>query len=225
LKITAHLIDGRINSSDGLVMLDSIIYHSWFYKHAPQVLEGQGDSHYDGNIGLPLKMYSGNVWSASRGIYTEVSRSIEFINKRPNFFNADKIHFLNVDKGIISDSMGIYRAYRIPNIIRTLRGSEITFYCCGHKDEILSMLSAMPAVAKKGAAGFGIVKEWTAEEIDEDYSFWHPEYGLMRPIPVGCEFAERHDMSKYPILQYATKPPYWKAKNMELCYVPIEVNI
>lgn len=29
------------------------------------------------------------------------------------------------------------------------------------------------------------------------------------------------DMTGYPIMQYGVKPPYWKAKNLRLCYVPI----
>lgn len=222
LKVTAHLLDGRINSADGILMLDSIVYHAWFYKHAPQVLEGHGDRAYDGHIGLPFRQYHQNIWSASKGIYEEEGNSVEYLNKKPNFFNADKLGHLDADKGVISDSQGIYRAYRIPNIIRTVKDGIVTFYCRGHKNELIELLNMIPALAKKNSAGYGIVKQWDVENISEDYSFWHPEYGLMRPVPVDSEWARQYDLSGYPVMRYAIKPPYWKQQNAVLCYVPIK---
>ena len=65
-----------------------------------------------------------------------------------------------------------------------------------------------------------MVKEWTVEDIEEDYTTFHPEYGLMRPIPVD----EISDKLNYPIMQYAVKPPYWKQVNQRLCYVPISAG-
>lgn len=226
LKVTAHLHDGRINSADGVIMFDSIVYHAWFAKHAPQVLEGQGDIKYDGNIGLPLRQLPGNRWAASRGIYEEVGQTVEYFNKRPNFFNSDKIDFLNVDKGIIDSGAGINRAYRVPCIIRTVKGGIITFYCMGHKKELLEMLNCMPALGKKASMGFGVVDRWEIEEIENDYSLWHPAYGLMRPTPVeSVELADK-DVSVYPTLMYAVKPPYWKSCNFKLCRVPVKgVNL
>lgn len=55
LKVTAHLVDGRFSSADGIVMLDSILYHAWFIKHAPHVLEGIYKPEEIGFVGLPLK--------------------------------------------------------------------------------------------------------------------------------------------------------------------------
>lgn len=222
LKVTAKLIDGRINSSNGLLMLDSILYHAWFIKHAPHVLEGRGDTKYDGNIGLPLRQLPGNRWFASKGIYEEVEQGIEFINKRPDFFGADKADFLDAEKGIICQTAGKYRAYRIPNIIRTIKDGVIIFYAVGHRKEVEEMLNLIPSVGKKYAAGFGKVREWIVEEIDNDYTLWHPDHGLMRPIEVGSDEAVGLDLKNYPILPYCTKPPYWKAKNRRLCYVPIK---
>ena len=42
IKVVAELEDGRINSADGIIMLDAILYHAWFWAHAPHVLEGRG---------------------------------------------------------------------------------------------------------------------------------------------------------------------------------------
>lgn len=221
VKVTAHLLDGRINSADGIVMLDSILYHAWFWKHKPEVLEGLGAAEYAGYTGLPLRQLPGNRWAASRGVYEEIGQSVEHINKRPDFFNADKLGRLDMERGIISDSVGLYRAYRIPSVIRTAKDGLITFWAMGRRDEIQALLDGIPAIGKKYAAGYGIVAKWTVEDCEEDCSLWHPEYGLMRPVEVGSEEAEALDLSQYPVMQYGVKPPYWKAKNMRLCYVPI----
>lgn len=221
IKVTAHLADGRLNSADGIVMLDAILYHAWFYKHAPHVLEGMGREVYYGYTGLPLKQLPGNRWAASRGIYEETGRTVEHLNKRPNFFNGDKMDRLDMEKGIISDSVGIYRAYRMPSVIRTVKDSIITFWAMGHKDEVQVLLDLIPAMGKKYAAGYGLVDKWEVVDCEYDYSLWHPEYGLMRPVEVGSEEAESLGLTGYPVMRYAVKPPYWKAKNMRLCHVPI----
>ncbi len=222
IKVTAHLLDGRVNSADGLLMLDAILYHAWFLRHAPHVLEGLGADTYDGHMGLPLRRLPGGRYAASRGIYRQEAETIEYINKRPDFFAADKQDRLALDKGLVSSSIGVYRAYRIPQYVRTITGGEITWYAMGHGNEVLSLLGEMRAVGKKPAAGYGIVADWTVEDVPEDYSLWHPEHGLMRPLPVG-ESAPG-DVSRYPVLQYGIRPPYWKPVNARLCYVP-EVGV
>lgn len=219
LKVTAHLQDGRLNSVDGVVMFDSILYHAWFWKHCPEVLEGMGEREYDGYMGLPLRQLPGNRWAASRAVYEETGRTVEYLNKRPNFFNPDKLERLNMEKGVISDSVGAYRAYRMPNVIRTVKGGILTFYAVGHADKVRELLETMSAVGKKAAAGYGIIDRWTVEDCEADYTLWHPVHGLMRPVEVGDE--GELDLSGYPVFRYGVRPPYWKQKNARLCYVPI----
>lgn len=222
IKVTAYLADGRLNSADGIVMLDSILYHAWFCRNAPDVLQDGGNYGFEKYyFGLPLRQLPGNRWAASKGVYEEIGQTVEYINKRPNFFNSDKIDRLDMDKGIISDSVGLYRAYRIPNIIRTVKDGIVTFWAMGHANEVQSLLDLIPATGKKYAAGYGIVTRWSVEECIDDYSLWHPEYGLMRPVEVDSDEAKSLDLTGYPVMQYGVKPPYWKAKNMRLCYVPI----
>ena len=223
IKVTVKLADGRINSADGIVMLDGILYHAWFFKHLPEVFDGIFETKYDGVIGqLPLRQLPGHRWAASCGIYEEIGQTVEYINKRPNFFNADKIGRLDMDKGLISDSVGLYRAYRIPSVIRTVKNAKITFWAMGHPDEVQELLDLMPAVGKKYAAGYGLISGCKVEAYGTDYSLWHPTYGLMRPVEVDSDEAKHLDLSGYPIMQYGIKPPYWKTKNMRLCYVPIK---
>ena len=217
LRVIAYLVDGRFSSADGIIMLDAILYHAWFLRHHPEVFDGGYEYQDIGNVGLPLRQLPGNRWAASKGVYETVDTSIEYFNKRPDFFASDKYSYLKETKGIISDGAGVYRSYRQPQMIRTVKNQIITFYCVGHKKEVQHMLDLMVGVGKKTAMGFGFVKKWVVEECEEDYSTEHPIYGLMRPIEV--EKSEKvYDL---PIMQYAIRPPYWKAKNMRLCYVPV----
>lgn len=224
LKITAHLVDGRFSSANGILMLDSILYHAWFIKNAPQVLDGIYDEKFISEkqkyIGLPLKRLPDNRWAASKGVYEQIEAKVENYNKRPDFFAGDKIDFLEQDKGIIDDKAGIYRAYRNPQLVRTVKDGIITFYAVGTKHKIEEMLKLMVGVGKKTAMGFGFVSKWEVEEIENDYTTEHPDYGLMRPIEV--EKSEK--VYDCPIMEFAIKPPYWKSKNMRLCYVPIQLQ-
>lgn len=221
LQVTIWLHDGRFVSTDGIIMLDAILYHAWFYKHAPHVLRGEGDDTYSLNIGLPLRQIPGNRWAASRGVYETLSQQVEYYNKRPDFFSSDKIGFLDQDRGIIDDSAGLYRAYRNPLITRTIKDGKLDFWCVGHADGITDLLARIPATGKKPSMGFGIISRFEISESDEDYSLWHPEFGLMRPVPV-ADCGEDFDYVKYPIFRYGIKPPYWKPCNAEVCYVPIK---
>lgn len=227
IKITARLLDGRINSVNGILMFDSILYHAWFEKNKPEVFDSACVDSFDGYIGLPLRQLASNRWAASRGIYTEGVKSVDYINKRPNFFNSDKINLLDMDKGIISDAVGQYRSYRMPNIIRLAEGGIIEWWAMGHRDEVLNLLGYIRAVGKKNAAGYGFVAEWTVENCEEDFSLWHPQYGLMRPVEVGSEEAEAlgEKLNNYIISEYCIRPPYWKMdRNARLCYVPIPLE-
>lgn len=222
LKITMTLKDGRIASSDGIIMFDSILYHGWFAKHAPHVLRGEGCDGYDVKIGLPLHQLPGNRWAASKAVYDCIDCHIEYYNKRPDFFAPDKMKYLSKEKGIIDDSAGKFRAYRNPVVIRVAKNGELTFFCKGRADAIIDLLSYIPAAGKKPSMGWGIIDDIRIEEMGADYSAFHPQYGLMRPMPI--EDAKAYpdfDFSKYPIMEYGVKPPYWKPCNATLCYVPI----
>lgn len=222
LEITAYMLDGRIVSTDGIIMFDSILYHAWFLKHAPHVLRGEGYDNYNaGYIGLPLRQLPGNRYAASKGVYEETSRNIEHYNKRPDFFASDKIGYLDQDKGLISDSVGKYRAYRNPVVVRTVKNAVIKFYAMGDPEKVSDLLSLMPAVGKKPSMGWGIVEKFEVREINEDYSLFHPKHGLMRPVPIEESENYDFDFSPYPIINYGIKSPYWKPVNFRQCYVPI----
>lgn len=216
LKVTCTLLDGTFACADGIVMLDAILYHAWYAKHMPDVLTGERDtSARPPQVGLPLRQEPGNTWAASAGVYTQTSVKPTYVNKRPDFFNPDETDMLDLDKGIISDSVGPYRAWRVPLMIRTVRG-PITFYAVGHADEVLELLGYIGGIGKKNAAGYGRVREWSVEEISDD---WHmmKDGVLMRPVPVGAS----DTVLSQRVQTYGYRPPYWKPCNQQLCYVPM----
>ena len=213
-RVICKLVDGRINSADGLLRLDCILYHAWFAKYEPEVfLDGKIDRDI-GHIGVPLRQMERDMYAASCGFYHQYSQRIEYWNKRTDQLTfADK----TTAKGKINLVSGEYKAYHMPQVIRTV--GDIEFYGYGTISKVQDLLAYIPAVGKKPAAGWGAVKEWIVEPFDEDWSVTG-KYGLMRPMPVGMYTPDRD----YAITEHALCPPAWKSENMALCYTP-EVQI
>lgn len=219
-RVICRLMDGRINSTDGLLFFDSILYHAWFLKYAPEVFNGtekkENHKNWKYNFGLPLtQMHTDNGvrYAASCGFYHQYEYHIEYWNKRPDFTSGKNEKYLEA-KGKIDTGAGVLKAYHFPQIIRTI--SEIEFYGVGTIEKIKDLLSYIHAVGKKPAAGWGMVKEWVVEPFTEDWST-EGKYGLMRPIPVE-EFPE--ELNGYKIMQATLSPPYWKPHHTALCYIP-----
>lgn len=151
-KATCKLMDGRINSVDGLLFFDAILYHAWFLKYAPEVLEGAGKKEerpeWKLNFGLPLTRTHENGkhrYAASCGFYRQYERHVEYWNKRPDFTSGKNGKYLEA-KGKVDTSAGPLKAYHFPQIIRTV--SDIEFYGVGTIEKIRDLLSYIPAVGK-----------------------------------------------------------------------------
>ncbi len=207
------LVDGRVNTADGLFFLDCILYHAWFLKYAPKVLTGEQHEADVKHFGLPLRQLPGNRYAASCGFYADYGVTIEYWNKRPDW--DIRMGYLDA-KGKIGTSSGTMRAYRMPQVIHLL--SDIEFYGYGTIDKIRELLSYIPAVGKKPAAGWGAVREWVVEPWPDDWSTWSDKYGLMRPIPIGEDIG--HDLIGYIIRDCAIRPPAWKPYNQTTCRIP-----
>ncbi len=220
-RVTCRLLDGRLNSADGLLFLDSILYHAWFIKYAPHVLQGLSEDNHPPHFGLPLRQLEGGRYAASCGFYRQHSVDVEQWTKKPNFTDADKMSFLDIGKAAKVDiSSGPHRAYRMPNIIRLV--DPIEFYGFGTIAKVEELLRCIPSVGKKPAMGWGAVKSWGVEPWPEDWSTWTERYGLMRPMPVDEYGGD--DRARYQVRECAIRPPSWKGCNQTLCYVP-EVTI
>lgn len=212
-KVTCKLLDGRINSVDGIINFDGILYHAWFAQHDPDVFNGiKANSKTHMDFGLPLTRMNDGRYAASVGFYHQYEQNIEYWNKRPDFTNGRNCRYLDA-KGKIDTGAGPLKAYHFPQIIRTV--SDIEFYGVGTIEKIRDLLSYMPAVGKKPSLGWGNVKEWIVEPFPEDWST-EGKYGLMRQMPV----EEYKPKSTYQIREVPTMPPYWKENKVRLCYIP-----
>lgn len=216
-KVTCKLFDGRINSTDGLIFFDAILYHAHFMKHYPDVVYGTAAPYkgkYKLDFGLPLRQINGR-YAASVGFYKQYGQNIEYWNKRADFLQFLDFHKENKK---IDVSKGEYKNYRVPQVIRTI--GDIEFYGYGTINKIKELLTYIPSVGKKPAEGWGMVKEWIVEPFDEDWSFYSPKYGMMKPMPVDEYEADRD----YTVGQCSLCPPSWKSCNQKICYIP-EVKI
>lgn len=204
LKITARLLDGRVNSNDGLFNLDSILAYAWMLNHHPDTLQNN-DLRIENVIepDLPLEKDETGRWKASLGFYIQYGEIIEYWHKKINDFDALEYVDFKGKRGKINGASGEYKAYRMPQLIRVV--SDIEFYCVGESTEIESLLSIVTNIGKKGSQGYGYVKEWLIEEIEDDYSDIGP-YGLMRTRPFTGELP--NDGQTYQIRKMRLKPPY-----------------
>lgn len=221
IKVICRLMDGRVNSADGLFALDSILYHAWFCKYDPEVLQGTKRGHdglgADGKpiyIGLPLTKDDNGRYMASLGFYRQYGQSTEYWHKRQDMTTGFAANHL-LGAGIVSNTMGPYKAYRMPQIIRLV--SEIEFYAMGNAEKVEELLKYIVAIGKKPSAGWGLVREWEVQPWPEDWSTKGP-YGIMRPMPV--DQYQPSPGESYVIRDCAIKPPAWKFKNQTTCYVP-----
>lgn len=218
-RVTCEMLDGRINSADGLIFLDSILYHAWFCKYAPEVLEGFSRDDHPPHFGLPLRQLPGGRYAASCGFYRQYSTDIEYWNKRADF--ATQTEYLDPGRATkINTSSGLERVYRMPNVVRTI--GPVEFYGYGTIEKVKDLLTHMSAVGKKPAAGWGAVKSWTVGPWPEDWSTWSEQYGLMRPMPV--EEYDGADKARYKVGLCAIRPPAWKACNQVVCCIPEVAN-
>lgn len=219
LKITAKMADGRLCSADGWIFLDAILYHAWFMKHYPDIFRGTLENNIDiGHIGLPLRQLDDHRYAASVGFYKQYGIQTEYWNKKPNAhgkFGQEYIDFGN-KRGKVDISSGNYKAYRMPEIIRLV--GDVVFFAYGTKSKIEELLSYMTHIGKKTSIGWGRVREWIVEPIEEDYTTICP-YGLARPIEIE-KANEEVKRRAYTVQDIAVRPAYWDYKNVETCFVP-----
>lgn len=217
LKITARLLDGRVNSNDGLFNLDSILAYAWMLENHPDELINNSlklDNLIEPE--LPLARDKDNRWKVSLGFYKQYAEKVEYWHKKPNDFDAAFYVDFNGRRGKIDTQKGEYKAYRMPQLIRII--SNIEFYTVGDPDEVKRLLGYVTNIGKKGSQGYGYVKEWIIEEVEDDYTDIGP-YGIMRTKPfTGSELP--NDGQTYQIRKMRLKPPYHLHIDRVPCIIP-----
>lgn len=192
----------------GDMCLDSLIGRAvWFQALGPSAYDiPRAATPYD--IPLPLKRV-GSVWSAS---------SAQFLHGR-----ADRVtryrrrwceeyeDYAKLPKKLITFGFD-FKDRDIPVPI-TATG-QITWYACGDRAAIQSLLDSILYLGKRHGAGSGRISAWHVKPIPYDYSIWR-EGVLMRPVPLS-----EVDGGKYDRGYCAYKNPYWHPANYAECAIP-----
>lgn len=213
LKVIAHLFDGRVNSNDGLFNLDSILAYAWMKQNHPdELLNSKVTPDNLIEPELPLEKDRDGRWVCSVGFYHEYKQQIEYWNRRINDQDAAEYVDFGKRRGKIDGRSGIYKAYRMPQIIRVI--SDIEFYCKGDAGGIKSLLLEITNVGKKASQGYGAIKAWTVEPTGE----WENKYGIMRYEPFTGKLPD--DGNQYQVRPMRLKPPYHLVYKKVPCLIP-----
>ena len=145
----------------------------------------------------------------------------EFVTAYSKRWNSGKdgcVKFKGKGKQEIDTMRGFFKAYRNPLVYHTI--PEVAFYASGDKAEIERLLKENIAyLGKKSSQGYGKVKEWTVEIIDEDKSIFN-NGKLMRFVGI-----EEYINNGYPTdeslftVETATIPPAYR-KDTHICFMP-----
>lgn len=138
---------------------------------------------------------------ASAPIYVDAFGYEERISKR---FGAEEALLLREDeRKVIDTASGPLKSAWLP--ILTIPTRQIVWFVVGTRRSLLKALKHIDAIGAKRSCGYGRIREWIVEAIDEDHS-WISNQVLMRPLPFSEELASlkgaRVDFG-------AVQPPYW----------------
>lgn len=205
-----------IFTGNAWIFLDGIIQHLC-------TREALGEDFYDiptnhlfdfDSMNLPLRRTM-DVYHASVGIYRAPKLRTSRIYKRfEDYFIENHPELLHKSYNIGS---GHYKNHMItyPLIVT----DTVQFYGCGDTAEVRRLLSHLTHLGKKTGIGGGKILKLSVEETEADHSFYHDDYGVMRPIPTRLKTPIPVEAGQV-IMRMAYKPPYWDKRNIDLCIAP-----
>lgn len=121
---------------------------------------------------------------------------------------------------VLNQTGGALKAYRLPLRIRLV--SKIVWFAYGSQYEVRRRLRTVLYLGKKTSFGYGRVKEWVVEPVEEDFS-WTAECGdklvLMRPIPLTKDLPS--NLRGYRLDYGSPCPPYWRKSSYCDMLVPV----
>jgi CRISPR type IV-associated protein Csf3 len=117
---------------------------------------------------------------------------------------------------------GAYKSYFLALKIQRIK--FIKWFCVGDKNQIQNILQQINALGKKTSVGYGFIKSWKIEEIENDcsiiYNYDGQDY-LMKSIPLEYFDSIKNSKLKNYRMQYgAYKPPYWHFENQNKIIAP-----
>lgn len=183
---------------------------------------GLQDTKYDPTIKIKIPVeicqYTG-VYKASSGFYVGPESSEKW-HKR---FDMEYQEYVDSNKQILI-GRGYFKNYSMP--IKIVQTKKIIWFARGEKNELLRLLNAhIDCLGKKRAQGYGIIKEWRIQEIEEECSLVFPNGNLSRQIPYekATKLLELHNKINLDTRNSALctyQFPYWNTADQEQCFLP-----
>jgi len=216
LKVTAQLV-GAVAGE--VPKLDSIIERAMAHRCEPAALRPPDEDGEYGPDGVPIpiarRRVGGVAWSiplASWPIYAAQEDHHDFVHKRfdppPDVLRPNAL-------GVFYGNNGEFRGYRLPLRVRDV--GRVVWFCVGDAKEVRRLLthprSGVRYLGKKGSIGYGLVKSWTVEPADDDWSWFAPSPAgtvLMRGLPASMPLP--NDLVGFRKWYGGVAPPYWSPK-------------
>lgn len=163
---------------------------------------------------IPIKKWCSSkvpkrcVYRASVAIFDAEGFQLTKIYKR---FASQYAHIIRTKKRKLDIARGPFRSWAIK--LPYVPATKAVFYVYGSKSKIEELLEHLPGLGKKVVVGFGEIRDFEIEEIEEDYSLVKDGIA-MRPLPTWMlsSFSEA-----FPL---ACWPPYWWKEHVVLAAPP-----
>lgn len=198
LKITAHLLTGKIATGDLYLPLDSMMAYVWMTEEHPERMVASASGISPEELieeELPLEKRGegdGWYWAASFACGEPIREEILYWHKRFDFDLGSKYVDFGKRRGKVDVKAGLYKNHRMPMITYLL--PKLDWYAVGDKAEVERMIRQITHIGKNRSQGFGRVTEWTVEEWPEDLSHLRAipdpdgeyEMGVRSPYWLAC---------------------------------------
>lgn len=149
--------------------------------------------------GMSIPCCSSPIWATAM-------ESVEHFGKR---LATEHSSLLSPDKRQMAPmTNGVFKSYRIPLRLRDC--GRIVWFIRGERREVRKILRDIHSLGKKRSFGYGRVKEWQVENVEQDLSwFAKTDRGtiLMRPLPK-CDDLPA-DLIGFREEFGAAQSPYW----------------
>jgi hypothetical protein len=133
----------------------------------------------------------------------------EWVDRTSKRFESGKMALLIAPehRKSVMVASGPYKSRYVPERIRLIE--RVCWFVRGDRTEMRKLLKAVYSIGRHRKIGYGMVWQWTFDEVEDDYSIFAPHKGkqvLMKTLPMGaalqiaCGF--RHGFGGYKI-------PYW----------------
>jgi len=155
-------------------------------------------------------VFSGSIWYIDKN--EDVEFDVETIISKPEY---EKIYDrFYIKKGVIKKTMDVkFKQYLKSEEIMLVR--KIYFYIKADKKRVQALLDFTHSIGKNQRVGFGTVKDFKIEIIDDDKGFQLNESTPSKPLPVN-----NFDIKSKKICLMRRMTPYWLQEDLEPCYMP-----